>query len=204
MLDVETTGFSPSAERLVEVGVVLLDPRGDEIGAFSTLLDPGRDPGPTHVHGISAAMLEDAPSFDTIHPHLVGLLSGRVLVGHNVERFDLPFLRAECRRLGGEAALPASVVLIDTLTMAQVHLGLGGRARLVDCCDRYGLRWEAHHRALGDARATAALFCAMRIELGDEVIGTVGLLRQAAGSRWPSAGTTTPRLPRWSATVPAG
>ena len=41
VIDVETTGFSPELERIVEVGVVLLDPSGHEIGAFCTLVDPG-------------------------------------------------------------------------------------------------------------------------------------------------------------------
>ena len=90
-------------------------------------------------------------------PTWPGLLSGRVVVGHNVDRFDLAFLLAECRRLGGEDLVPPTVVTLDTLRVAQSYLDLPGKARLVDCCDRYRLTWDDHHSALGDARVTAAL-----------------------------------------------
>ncbi len=53
VVDVETTGFVPEEERIVEVGVVVLDRAGREAGSFCTLVDPGRDPGPTHIHGIT-------------------------------------------------------------------------------------------------------------------------------------------------------
>ena len=49
-------------------------------------------------------MLAGAPTFAEVHPYLAGLLSGRVVVGHNVDRFDLAFLLAECRRLGEDLA----------------------------------------------------------------------------------------------------
>ncbi len=191
VVDVETTGFSAAFDRVVELAVVLLDPTGAETGAFSTLLDPGRPPGPTHVHGITAAMLEGAPTFGQVHRYLAEMLSGRVIVGHNVAGFDLPFLVAEYGRVGRRRSL-VGVPLLDTLHLAQDHLDLGGHARLVDCCDRYGLSWGNHHSALGDARVTASLFCAMRSELGDECLGAAALLTTAAGSVWPGSSGLVP------------
>jgi DNA polymerase III epsilon subunit-like protein len=191
VIDVETTGFSPQDERIVEVGVVLLDPSGRETGAFCTLVDPGRDPGPSHIHGISAGMLAGAPTFAAIHPTLADRLSGRVVVGHNVDDFDLCFLRAECHRAGRDLA-PGPVPSIDTLAVAQAHLGLQGRARLVDCCTHFGLWWADHHSALGDARVTAALFRSMRAELGDATLGITGLLQLAGGSTWPGQSGVPP------------
>jgi DNA polymerase-3 subunit epsilon len=183
-IDVETTGFSPIVERVVEVGVVVLDPHGAEVGSFCTLIDPGRDPGPTHVHGISAAMLEEAPTFAAVHPYLAEQLAGRVVVGHNVDRFDLAFLRAECHRAGAPV-VPTGTATVDTLLVAQAHLGLRGRASLSDCCDHYGLSWADHHSALGDARVTAALFRSMRTQLGDSLLGIADLLARARRSAWP-------------------
>ena len=43
---------------------------------------------------------------------------------------------AECRRLG-EDRVPEGVVTLDTLLVAQTYLDLPGKARLIDCCDRY-------------------------------------------------------------------
>ena len=185
VVDVETTGFDPDHDRIVEVGVVVLDRAGREQGSFSSLVDPGRDPGPTHIHGISTSMVVGAPTFAAVRPSLADLLSGRVVVGHNVDRFDLEFLRAECRRSGGEVLVPGPLTTVDTLHLAQGHLALAGRATLVDCCAHYGLSWEDHHRALGDARVTAALFRSVRAQLGDELLGLDQALYRARGTVWP-------------------
>ena len=187
VVDLETTGFSPEQERIVEVAVVILSPAGEEVDTFCTLVDPGRDPGPTHVHGISEEMLVGAPSFAEIHPYLADRLSGRVIVGHNVDRFDLAFLWSECRRAGGEALVPGNVATVDTLRVAQLHLGLRGKARLVDCCDHFGLSWDDHHSALGDTRVTASLFRSMREHLGDGPLGIAELLLAARACTWPGA-----------------
>jgi DNA polymerase-3 subunit epsilon len=192
VIDLETTGFAPQSERVVEVAVVVLDAEGAEVDAFCTLVDPERDPGPTHVHGITAEMLVGAPSFGGVHPYLADLLSGRVVVGHNVDRFDLAFLLAECRRLGGDELVPDTVVTLDTLRVAQAYLDLPGKARLVDCCDRYRLTWDDHHSALGDARVTAALLRAMRTELGDDMLGVDGLLSACRPLVWPGATDVRP------------
>ncbi len=191
VVDLETTGFSPQQERIVEVAVVVLDSRGEEQDSFCTLVDPERDPGPTHIHGITTEMLTGAPNFAGVHPYIAGMLSGRVVIGHNVDRFDLAFLLAECSRIGSDVA-PESVTTLDTLSVAQAYLDLPGKARLVDCCDRYLLTWDDHHSALGDARVTAALFGAMRVELGDDLLGVDRLLAEASERTWPGAGTDRP------------
>jgi len=195
VVDLETTGFSPHQERIVEVAVVVLDADGAELDAFCTLVDPERDPGPTHIHGITPEMVAGAPTFAQVHPYVATLLSGRVVVGHNVDRFDLAFLLAECRRLGDDA-VPAEVVTLDTLRVAQAFLDLSGKARLVDCCDRYRLTWEDHHSALGDARVTAALLGAMRSELGDDVLDVDRLLDEGRARRWPGESATRPESHR--------
>jgi DNA polymerase-3 subunit epsilon len=191
VVDLETTGFLPQQERIVEVAVVMLDVGGEEQDSFCTLIDPERDPGPTHIHGITGEMLAGAPTFAGVHPYLAGMLSGRVVVGHNVDRFDLAFLLAECSRLGDGVA-PGSVTTLDTLSVAQTYLDLPGKARLVDCCDRYHLTWDDHHSALGDTRVTAALFGAMRSELGDDLLGLDRLLSEASQRSWPGADTARP------------
>ena len=196
VIDVETTGFSPEVERIVEVGVVILDPLGNETGSFCTLVDPGRDPGPTHIHRITPEMLDGAPSFSAVHPYLADQLSGRVVVGHNVDRFDLAFLRAECGRTGGEVLVPGELATVDTLAVAQQHLGLRGKARLVDCCAHYGLAWDDHHTALGDARVTAALFRAMRDQLGDAALDLPATLSRAGATSWPGGSPTPPAIRR--------
>lgn len=194
MIDVETTGISPDEERIVEVGVVMLGPDGAETGSFCTLIDPGCDPGPTFVHRITPQMLVGAPTFAAVQPYLADTLSGRVLVGHNVDEFDLAFLRAECARVGGDALVPAAVPTVDTLCVAQAHLNLRGKARLADCCTYFGLSWDDHHSALGDARVTAALFRSMRAQLGDDALRIDAILAAATGTWWPGASPVPPTV----------
>jgi DNA polymerase III epsilon subunit family exonuclease len=196
VVDVETTGFSPDDDRIVEVGIVTLDGEGDEVDSFSSLIDPRRGPGPTHIHGISTAMLSGAPTFGGLYAYLAALLSGRVVVGHNIDHFDLPFLRAECGRLGRSAPISAAVPTVDTWAVAHTHLGLEGRATLAECCQSFGLSWDDHHSALGDARVTAALFRAMRARLGDTALGIAELLDAAGSVLWPGASGTAPPLCR--------
>jgi DNA polymerase-3 subunit epsilon len=195
VVDVETTGFDPDEDRIVEVGVVVLDPRGREVGSFRSLVDPGRDPGPTHIHGITAAMVAGAPTFPGIRSALAGLLSGRVVVGHNVDRFDLAFLRAEWGRCGNGGTGPGPLVTVDTLRVAQWFLALRGRATLDEACAHYGLSWRDHHSALGDARVTAALFRSMRQQLGDELLGVELALTRAGRTFWPDGPCHPPSPP---------
>jgi len=56
ILDVETTGLFPGAgDRIVEIAIIRLDENGHLIDTYSTLINPKRDIGATHVHGITAA-----------------------------------------------------------------------------------------------------------------------------------------------------
>ena len=57
VIDVETTGFGTN-DRLVEIAAVTLDPDSLEtVDEYDTLINPERDVGPTHVHGIQVAVV---------------------------------------------------------------------------------------------------------------------------------------------------
>jgi DNA polymerase III epsilon subunit-like protein len=104
VVDLETTGLYSRTDRVVEAAVVHLSTDGQITQEFSTLINPGRDVGPTRIHGIRAADVLHAPAFADAAATLWQLLSGRVLVAHNVP-FDARFLESEfnpaartCRR----------------------------------------------------------------------------------------------------------
>ncbi len=151
---------------MLEVGAVYMDPDLRIDGAIETLVNPQRDVGPTHVHGITARDVFDAPTFDQVAPVLLKKLDGRVIVGHNVS-FDLRFLTAELEREGYE--IP-DFVAIDTLQVAKAvlkknppatyklyditaHLGFG----VGDAMMFVGLDDRPEHSALGDAILTTLL-----------------------------------------------
>jgi DNA polymerase III epsilon subunit-like protein len=100
VLDVETTGFAAKrADRIVEIAVLRLSADGAPQDEYVTLVNPGRDLGPTGVHGLSGRDVLDAPRFSDIVGDVLSRLDGAVIVGHNV-RFDTSFLVSECDRAG--------------------------------------------------------------------------------------------------------
>jgi DNA polymerase-3 subunit epsilon len=99
-VDLETSGVSPSEDRITEIGIVLVD--GDTlVEEWSSLLDPGVPIPPeiTALTGITNEMLRGAPRFAALLPEVGRRLEGRVFVAHNA-RFDYGFLKAEFRRAG--------------------------------------------------------------------------------------------------------
>jgi len=156
VIDTETTGLLPGhRHRVIEIAVVLLDARGQVEHEWVTLLNPQRDLGPQHIHGILTADVLAAPEFGDVARELGGLLAGRMVVGHNVD-FDLGFLRAEFGRLGYAVPL---ITERSMCTMALAgYLYPGAKRTLGACCAAAGISIEGWHSALADTRATAQLF----------------------------------------------
>lgn len=147
VLDLETTGLDPAC-RVVEIAVVRLDRHGAPRDAWQSLVNPGIPIPNAAVHGIDNARVAEAPSFARIAASLARLLTGQVLVAHNLIGFDRPILARHF------AAVPGLAIdLGDGIdTMPQPRLNL---ARL---CARQQVELDptAAHTALGDARALAA------------------------------------------------
>lgn len=97
VVDVETSGLSPAHHRVLQVAVTQVEPDGALGRSWSSLLDPGCDPGPVHVHGLTRERLAGAPQYQDVVGTLDELLRDRVLVAHNA-RFDWGFLAAESDR----------------------------------------------------------------------------------------------------------
>lgn len=172
MIDLETTGVKAAHDRIIELAAVRKAP-GEPTRVLHTLVDHGgRSAGPTHIHGITRAMLDGAPPIEAVLPLLSELCEGATMVAHNAS-FEHRFLSAEMARSGGSWGLPR----LCTLALARRlhperkrHPGhrLGGMAEL------YEVPVRDAHAALGDVRMMSAM-------LG-------GMLRRFAEHE---------RLPRW-------
>lgn len=150
VIDLETTGLSANrGDRVIEVGVVVTDGHGRIDYEWSTLIDPTHDPGPTHLHGITAAMIVDAPTFGEVADDLAHVLRGRTLVAHNAG-FDMSFLRAEWSRIGRDVS-PSSLCTMAAARRAGLKGGLSA------CCRQLGIEIGSAHHALDDARAAATV-----------------------------------------------
>jgi DNA polymerase III subunit epsilon len=115
------------------------------------LVNPHRDIGATHIHGISAGDVLDAPDFADIGDYLLEMLSGRVLVAHNAS-FDMRFLHSELQRARYE--IPSRPTALCSMKWAGRMIGA---AKLSHCCEALGISLANAHSALGDAHATAEL-----------------------------------------------
>jgi DNA polymerase III epsilon subunit-like protein len=152
VVDVETTGFSPlNGDRIVEVAVVRLD--GASTEEYSTLVNPLRDVGPSHIHGLIAEDVAQAPLFTEVVGDLLEMMSGAVMVAHNV-RYDRDFLAAEVSATG--VFLPAIPSLCTLELSYRLDPGLENH-RLATCCFAAGVPFSGEHSALADARAEASL-----------------------------------------------
>lgn len=165
VLDTETTGLEVEKDhRIIEIGCVELLHRRLTGRTFHQYLNPGRDidAGAQQVHGLSAERLAQEPPFAEVAPRLLEFIRGAHLVIHNAP-FDVAFLNAELRRLGGpDADIAAICTVEDTLQLAR-RKHPGQRNNLDALCKRYGIdnTQRNFHGALLDARILADVYLAM-------------------------------------------
>ena len=153
MVDVETSGFRPGQARIVSVAALALSDDGNVEKSLYSLLNPGVDPGPTHVHGLTAEMLAGQPTFGDVAADLVEVLRGRTLVAHNVG-FDYSFLAAEAELVDVE--LPVENVMCTVELARRLDLGLAN-LRLETLAGHWGISQMRPHDALDDAMVLAQI-----------------------------------------------
>lgn len=152
VFDLETTGTGQLC-RIVEIALLLLTPAGEIEQEWSSVINPGVPIPNAAVHGIDEGLAAQAPTFSAVAPTLAALLEGRVLVAHNLDRFDGPILRHHFWK-ASEASPELVLDLGDGIdTMPNPFLSLG------KLCAAHGvtLSGDDAHTALGDTRALAAL-----------------------------------------------
>ncbi|MER6344729.1 TerD family protein [Streptomyces sp. NPDC001595] len=153
LVDVETSGLRPGRDRVLSLAILTLDAQGRQTGEFSTLLNPGCDPGPVHVHGLTRDRLADAPTFEDVAPQVGALLSSRVLVAHNAQ-FDYDFLAHEFA--GVRSWVPVSRRLC-TLALNRLVGPATPDLRLSTLAAHYGVRQERAHDARDDVRVLSGI-----------------------------------------------
>lgn len=148
VVDVETSGFSPASHRVLQVAVSQVAPDGTTERSWSTLLDPGCDPGPVHIHGLTRERLAGSPQFVDVAGQVADLVSGRILVAHNAQ-FDWGFLAAEASR--SNALLTVDSRLCTMALTRRLDLPLPN-LKLESVATYWGVRQLAAHDAVDDTR----------------------------------------------------
>lgn len=168
VVDVETTGGAGDANRITEVGIVLLDDF-EVVGTFHSLVDPGVPITPfvRNLTGITDEMVQGQPQFKDIAEQISELLQGRIFVAHNVQ-FDLKMMRTEMKRCCINMDPPR---LCTVKLSRQVFPGLPSYS-LHNLTESLNLPDFHHHRALDDTMA-----CAEILKLALEKVGEGGLAK---------------------------
>ena len=153
--DLETTGFNPRTDRIVQFALVGSESDGTHV-ALQAVVNPGTSipPKSSEVHGITDRDVLGEASFGEHLGAFAELAEGSVIVGHNVIDFDWRFIEVECARLGAEVPVPHAI--LDTLKIAR-RLGVPRPHKLGVLCDRFGISLERSHSADADAGATLLL-----------------------------------------------
>ncbi len=180
VVDLETTGWSPGAAAITEIGAVRVR-GGLRRGEFASLVNPGRPvpPGIEDLTGISDRMLAAAPGLAAVLPGLLGFADGCVLAAHNAP-FDVGFLVAAC----GDCGLPwPPFTVLDTAALARQVMDPD---QVPDCklgtlAGFFGARTAPCHRALADARATADVLGWLIRRLAHRGIRTLSQLSELPG-----------------------
>ncbi len=148
VFDLETTGVSVYKDDIIEISALKV--RGGEvIDTFSTLVNPDRPIpyGATRVNGITDDMVADAPYLKDVLGDFLTFIGDYVLVGHNIQSFDLNFIYDAAHDLYGTYV---ENDYIDTLYMARKCLPKLSHHKLVDLAEYFHISSEGAHRALND------------------------------------------------------
>ncbi len=146
--DLETTGISYVNDKIIEISAVKAI-KGKVTDTFSTLVNPQCTipHEASRVNGITDAMVAKAPLIEEVLPDFLTFIGDFVLVGHNIQYFDLRFINQAAQQLSME---PIANDFIDTLAMARSCLPQLFSHKLSDVSAYLGIDTAGAHRALND------------------------------------------------------
>ncbi len=154
VFDIETTGFSPVNNRIIEIGAVKVS--GGEISdRFSSFVNPDV-PIPFEIEkltGINDSMVMGAPFIEEVLPEFLAFCKDAVLVAHNAN-FDMSFIKENALRQN----IRRQFTYVDTVGIARILLPHQAKHTLDAVAKTMGVSLENHHRAVDDAEATAEIF----------------------------------------------
>lgn len=168
VIDLETTGFIPGADRIVELAVVRVEPGGEPQVVMETLINPQRPVAASEVHGIVDADVANAPPFGDVAGDVVEALADCCVVSYNAG-FDLRILHRELRMVGVDVTVPHLCLMY-----LREDLNIGPKGPLEEACRFHGVPWHAGHRAAYDALSEAELLIHILPLLAERRLTRVG------------------------------
>lgn len=153
-VDLETTGGSSRFDRVIEIGMVLVE-NGVIIKEFQSLVNPEKyiPPEIERLTGITGKDVLSAPLFYEIKDQILETLDDAIFVAHNV-RFDYGFLKSEFARLH----IPFSPKHFCTVKLSRLLYPTASHHNLDAVMERCNISCENRHRAFDDAKVLHEFF----------------------------------------------
>ena len=178
VFDIETTGFSPVNNRIIEIGAVKVE-QGSIVDRFSTFVNP-QVPIPFRIEqltNINDEMVVDAPTIEQVLPEFLEFCGDAVMVAHNAE-FDMSFIRENAKR----QQIQKEFTYVDTMGIARLLLPGQAKHTLDAVAKTLKISLENHHRAVDDAECTAEIFTKFIEMLKEKNVETLGDLHEISKS----------------------
>lgn len=156
VFDLETTGLSTEYDEIVEVGAIKVR-NHKMISSFSSLVRPNR-PIPieaSECNHIFTDMVKNSPNIATVLGDFVEFVGDDIVLGHNIEAFDLKLVRRECINCFGRDFVNDYV---DSLIIAKTKLPHLGSRSLCSLAKYYNVSYEGAHRALQDCGINQVIY----------------------------------------------
>lgn len=154
--------FDPEQGRIIEVGVVVYNQRGEEVERFEKLSRPDADffkqhgTGAPEIHGITKSMIANSRSWPEVAPEVARVLEGKVMLAQNAS-FEKSWLSRHLPAFNKKG----EVLIVDTMDIAQKHLDIPNN-KLSTICKKVGVAYTNGHRAMHDAEVAGEAFFALQ------------------------------------------
>ena len=156
VIDLETTGLCPSKDGITEIAALKVR-GGQVVDSFAELVNPERSiprivAEKTHI---TDEMVAGARPVREVLPRLFDFVGADIIVGYNIDRFDMGFI---CEKAMSELGLEVRAKTVDVWAVAKRKLPDHDCLRLGVLCEELGVDTCGAHRALKDCEMTHAVY----------------------------------------------
>ena len=165
VFDLETNGLNPLFSTIIEIGCIEVD-RGEITNEYTTLFGGGKSSMylVRRVHKIRDSERFGKKTFKERAESISKYFSNKILVGHNIDRYDVPMMQTKLSECGYNLD---NIRTIDTLKIAR---DIGHDSNTLENLSRvYGVEEGEHHRGLDDAKMTLNVLYAFANKYPDKV-----------------------------------
>ena len=150
ILDLETTGFRPQDSEIVEIFILKVKDN-EIIDEFYSMFKPNGKITNSHIHGITNSKVKNSPTIEESNDEIINFLGNSILVGHNLDNFDLKFLNYHLSKTLDNKTL-------DTLKISRKVLGDKVENHKLDTLANYFGVSSPTHQARDDVMATFEIY----------------------------------------------